>query len=261
MYCRLLCPNAPSHVFLVLFGHFHHAEVRRFVFKSFIINQLMRYFTQDICAYFQKQDSCGVLWDTCGGEIGCRVHSVCSQTIHVRRPLPDPGRRFQLVRDRRQLPAHDSSELNWYRVWYVVASVLIVGVKFRGLTIVPWHIEISAFLVIVWYIYWNKGAIKFSALVRTIAGDATVYFLVVVATQVYIQLSLSLMMVQSPVPLYFMTRSLTPNTHRVHRRVFWLREPFYAPCGCTSIRLCVGKNVSQTATAPAAESCTTRVIR
>ena len=59
------------------------------------------------------------------------------------------------------------------------------------------HLELSAFLVIVWYTYRNKSALKFSALVRTIAAEATVYFLVMVTAQVYIQLSLSLMEVYS----------------------------------------------------------------
>jgi len=53
--------------------------------------------------------------------------------------------------------------------------------------------ELSAFLVIVCYTYRNKSALKFSVLIRTIAGEATVYFLVMIAAQIYIQLSLSLM--------------------------------------------------------------------
>ena len=59
------------------------------------------------------------------------------------------------------------------------------------------HPELSAFLVIAWYTYRNKAALKFSALVRTIASEATMYFLVMVAVQTYIQMSLSLMKVQS----------------------------------------------------------------
>lgn len=68
------------------------------------------------------------------------------------------------------------------------------------------RLELSAFLVIVWYTYRNKSALKFSALIRTIAAEATVYFLVMVAAQVYIQLSLSLMEVLSlsRFLLYFM---------------------------------------------------------
>ena len=63
------------------------------------------------------------------------------------------------------------------------------------------HLELSAFLTIAWYTYRNKSALKFSALVRTIAAEATVYFLVMVAAQVYIQLSLTLMEVYSFVSL------------------------------------------------------------
>jgi len=53
--------------------------------------------------------------------------------------------------------------------------------------------ELSAFLVIAWYTYRNKSALKFSALVRTIISEATIYFLVMIALQTYIQLSLSIM--------------------------------------------------------------------
>jgi len=53
--------------------------------------------------------------------------------------------------------------------------------------------ELSAFLVILWYAYRNKGTLRVSALVRTIATEATVYFLAIVAVQTYVQLSLTLM--------------------------------------------------------------------
>ncbi|KAF9646554.1 hypothetical protein BDM02DRAFT_3118500, partial [Thelephora ganbajun] len=53
--------------------------------------------------------------------------------------------------------------------------------------------ELSAFFVIIWCMYRNKSALKFSALIRTIVAEATVYFLVMVAVQTYVQLSISLM--------------------------------------------------------------------
>jgi len=53
--------------------------------------------------------------------------------------------------------------------------------------------ELSAFLVIAWYTYRNKSALKFSALVRTIISEATIYVLVMVALQTFIQISLGLM--------------------------------------------------------------------
>ena len=54
------------------------------------------------------------------------------------------------------------------------------------------HLELSAFLVMAWYAYRNKGALKISVLVRTIVSEATIYFLVMVAAQTCIQVSLSL---------------------------------------------------------------------
>lgn len=63
------------------------------------------------------------------------------------------------------------------------------------------YLEFSAFFVIIWYTYQNKSALKFSALVRTIAADATMYFLVMVAAQTYVQISLILTTVQSLPPL------------------------------------------------------------
>ena len=52
-----------------------------------------------------------------------------------------------------------------------------------------YYLDLSAFLVVVWCSYRNK----FSGLIRTIAADATVYFLAVVAAQVYIQMACVLM--------------------------------------------------------------------
>ena len=55
------------------------------------------------------------------------------------------------------------------------------------------HSELSAFLVIVRYTYRNKSTLRFSALIRTMVKDATIYFLAMVAMQTYVQLSLYLM--------------------------------------------------------------------
>lgn len=69
---------------------------------------------------------------------------------------------------------------------------LIIDLRFK---LVPNAIgtafELSAFLVIIWYTYHNKSALKLSALIRTIAAEATMYFLVMVAAQTYVQISLS----------------------------------------------------------------------
>ena len=63
------------------------------------------------------------------------------------------------------------------------------------------RLELSAFLVIVQYTYRNKSTLKFSALIRTMVAEATMYFLAMIALQIYAQLSLVVMKVQSlPVP-------------------------------------------------------------
>lgn len=71
--------------------------------------------------------------------------------------------------------------------------VIVIDLQFK---LVPNSIatafELSAFLVIVWYTYRNKSTLKFSALVRTMITEATIYFLAMVALQTYVQLSLSL---------------------------------------------------------------------
>lgn len=68
------------------------------------------------------------------------------------------------------------------------------------------HLELSAFLVIVRYTYRNKRMLKFSALVRAIVAEASIYFLAMIAMQIYVQSSVSLMKVWSfsRFPLHFM---------------------------------------------------------
>ena len=67
------------------------------------------------------------------------------------------------------------------------------------------HSDLSAFLVIVRYTYRNKRALKFSALIRAIVADASIYFLAMVAMQIYVQLSVGLTKVQtfSRFPFHF----------------------------------------------------------
>lgn len=70
---------------------------------------------------------------------------------------------------------------------------LIITLQFKSVpNAIGTAFELSAFFVIIWYTYQNKSALKFSALVRTIAAEATMYFLVMVAAQTYVQISLSL---------------------------------------------------------------------
>ena len=60
------------------------------------------------------------------------------------------------------------------------------------------HPELSAFLVIAWYTILDKRMLKLSGLVRTIVAEATIYFIAMVAIQIYVQLSLNLMEVCPP---------------------------------------------------------------
>ena len=78
------------------------------------------------------------------------------------------------------------------------------------------YLDLSAFLVVIWCTYRNK----FSGLIRAIAADATVYFLAVVAAQVYIQTACVLMDVRSfaRFPRYFL------RVEYNHCRVFLLRS-------------------------------------
>ena len=55
------------------------------------------------------------------------------------------------------------------------------------------HLELSAFLAILWYTYRDQKMLKFSGLIRTLVGEATIYFLAMIAMQIYVQLSLNLM--------------------------------------------------------------------
>ena len=60
-------------------------------------------------------------------------------------------------------------------------------------------IEISVFMVIVWYTYRNKDSLKFSALVRAIIAQATIYFLVIAGVQIYLQVALPFRTVRSSI--------------------------------------------------------------
>ena len=51
------------------------------------------------------------------------------------------------------------------------------------------HLDVSAFLVVAWCTFRNTNMLKFSVVIRTIATEATIYFLAMVALQIYSQLS------------------------------------------------------------------------
>lgn len=51
------------------------------------------------------------------------------------------------------------------------------------------NLDLSAFLVVAWCAYRNISTVKLSVVVRTIVAEATMYFLAMVAVQIYVQLS------------------------------------------------------------------------
>ena len=59
------------------------------------------------------------------------------------------------------------------------------------------HLELSAFLVIIWYTYCNQSSLVISGVIRTVVAEATIYFLAMLALQTYIQLSLHITEVRS----------------------------------------------------------------
>jgi len=147
--------------------------------------------SQGICGHFQKQDPRGILWDPDIGEIGDGARTGFPQTSDVCGIPSSPSRCFQYVYGGYGPQTYANSELIRHRVRYVTTLARIVArgsVADRGI-----HLELSAFLVVAWYTYRNKAVLKLSALVRTIVSEATIYFLVMVAVQTYIQISLSVM--------------------------------------------------------------------
>jgi len=61
--------------------------------------------------------------------------------------------------------------------------VLTAGVKSRGSLVAGKTLELPAFLVVAWCASCNRGVLKFSAVIRTIVAEATIYFLAMVAVQ------------------------------------------------------------------------------
>ena len=58
--------------------------------------------------------------------------------------------------------------------------------------------ELSAFLVILWHTYQNKRTLGFSAILHRLVASSTVYFLVMVAAQISVQVSVNLIQVHFP---------------------------------------------------------------
>ena len=129
---------------------------------------------------FKKQDSHILLRDVGTGKIG-------------RVPLgvfPPPQRTLRRFRAGFQAQSHLGFDR--HRVRYVVADR-----HSAMLFMTNAYTEISAFAVVVWYVYHDKHMLEFSALVRTIVKQATIYFIVIVAVQIYLQVFLSLGIVWS----------------------------------------------------------------
>ena len=66
---------------------------------------------------------------------------------------------------------------------------------FHGLLIRALHLGLSAFLVVAWCTFRHLDVLKLSAVVRTIATKVTIYFLAMVALQLYTRLSFVFMVV------------------------------------------------------------------
>jgi len=62
------------------------------------------------------------------------------------------------------------------------------------------YVDTSAILTVIWYTYRNKGSLKFSALARVIIAEATIYFIIMLAAQIYIQISFNLIKVGLSIP-------------------------------------------------------------
>ena len=60
------------------------------------------------------------------------------------------------------------------------------------------HPDLFAFLVIAWYTYRKKRMLQFSVVIRAIIGDASIYFIAMIAMQLYVQLSVTLSKVRPP---------------------------------------------------------------
>ena len=53
------------------------------------------------------------------------------------------------------------------------------------------RLDVSVFAIVVWYTFRHTNMFKFSALLRTMLAQATVYIIAIIIMQIYIQVSLS----------------------------------------------------------------------
>ena len=78
---------------------------------------------QGVCDEFQKQDTCGVPWESGVGEISCDVGTnpcPASGNLNI---SSSPRRRLQLVRDPFGPTFHVGFKFSRHHVWYVAALV------------------------------------------------------------------------------------------------------------------------------------------
>ena len=150
--------------------------------------------SQDIRYHLQEQDIPCVLWELVVDEIRCLARVSPFQASGDHRTSSVADRRFKHVCHLYTTQVHVGSRRDWHRVWYAAALVPICWRKIPRITDHGEHLDLSAFLVVIWCAY----RIKSSSLLRTIAADTTIYFLTMVAAQVYIQLAYSLLEVRFP---------------------------------------------------------------
>lgn len=141
-----------------------------------------------MCNLSQEQGACSVLRNTGAGESG---HGIRNS--------------FHRLSD--ESPVQVDPKYHWHHVWYV--AMYTRWRKTPEYSAYRESIEISAICTVVWYTYRNKRTLKLSALARVLVTEATVYFLVMVAAQIYIQLSFNLVKVWSlSVPASFPDNNL-----------------------------------------------------
>lgn len=148
--------------------------------------------SQSICVHIKKQDIRGVFWKYGLCEFRYHPRIKPSQACRGHRHPSDPNRGLQVLQIHYTLPVQDCSACNIHRVWCVVVLVTVSSKT----TDHGECLDFSAFLVIALYANRNRRALKFSALVRTIVAEATIYFIAMVTAQTFILLSFTLMEVR-----------------------------------------------------------------
>ena len=135
--------------------------------------------SQDTCGNLQKQDYRLVLRHSGRGEVSPVDRGGVCQPSGGHNPSI-PTRPVRAVWACGGFPFPVGSELYRHRVWYV-----LVHHTHSSLFMDDAWVEVSAFFVIVWYLHPRNRALGFSAVMRTILTEATVYFFAMVAVHTY----------------------------------------------------------------------------